>query len=176
MQTRAYRCSEDAWQRGILTRNLAYRLLRTSVEFHVMNAFRHLLSRSGLARHALLMFVFSVLVSRGLLSGAVMIDPDPMTGGALVMCSGHGPVFDASMPGMDMSMLHHGDGHTRADKSGDLCAFSASLVTALACAAFLLLLFHPFPIRRTWSLPRIVIAARSVTYVRPPPRAPPRFS
>jgi hypothetical protein len=144
-----------------------------------MNALRHLLSRNCVARHALLLLVFCVLLSRGLLSGAVMIDSDPMTGGALVMCSGHGPVFDASMSDMslaDPSMVHHGDGHGTADKAGDTCAFSASLVTALACAAFLLLLFHPFATRRTWTLPRVVIAARFVTHLRPPPRAPPSFS
>lgn len=149
-----------------------------------MNAFRHLSSRHCVARHALLLLVFCVLVSRGLLSGAVMIDPDQMTGGALVMCSGHGPVFEHDMQHMqmfdssldDLAMLHHGDGHTNADKTGDMCAFSASLVTALACAAILLLLFHPFTTRRTWALLRIVVAARLVTYVLPPPRAPPRFS
>jgi len=147
-----------------------------------MNAFRHLLSRSCVARHVMLLLVFSVLVSRGLLSGAVMIDPDQMAGGALVMCSGHGPVFEHDMQRMQMpdmpldDAVHHGDGHTATDKTGDMCAFGASLVTALACAAILLLLFHPFTTRRTWALPRIVIAARLVTYVLPPSRAPPRFS
>jgi len=145
-----------------------------------MNAFRHLMSSGSATRQFLLFVVFSVLVSRALLSGTVMIDPDQTARGMLVICSGHGPIFVQGTPGMDMSsdtpsMGHHGDGHNSTDKMGDICAFSASLVTALALAACLLLLFLPLASRRTWTLPRVAIAARLVTHVRPPPRAPPVF-
>jgi hypothetical protein len=146
-------------------------------------------------RHALLAMVFGVLLARALLSSIVMIDPDHDAGGAVLMlCSGHGVMLvtpsmhddDAmhAMPGMDMSDtsdMATPMGHAHSDAgvmshSGDLCAFSAALATALAGIVILVFLFAPLRLRASWRLPRSAPIRALLLHFRPPTRAPPLFA
>ncbi|MDF3099086.1 hypothetical protein SB394_27395 [Burkholderia sp. BCCIQ04A] len=160
-----------------------------------MNALRRFLLRPGVARQLLWGFLLVTLLSRALMSGAVMLDPDGPDAGSVVLCSGQGPLivtsaalaprFDASAPITPandaralVDALEH-DAH--ADKAapsghGDgPCAFGAALFTALASFALLVLLFPAAPPRRFRvqfdSLPFV----RSIFDDRPPSRAPPLF-
>ncbi|WP_109481304.1 DUF2946 family protein [Paraburkholderia sp. C35] len=162
-----------------------------------MNLFRHFLSRGGVTRHALLLLVFSVLMSRALLPGAVMIDPDQTAAsGVLVICSGHGAMFVDQAAGVAIgeqisraaathvtfaaddasTNLHAGQQGNTSNKDSGVCAFSAALATALAGVVVLLLLFLPqarsqfWPAGSTNSLPRLAVFTRPLT------RAPPVFS
>jgi hypothetical protein len=159
-----------------------------------MTALRHLIRRGGAMRHALLAMVFGVLLARALLSSIVMIDPDHDAGGAVLMlCSGHGVMLvtpsmhdDAmqAMPGMDMSdasdmampMDHAHDDAGAMSHTGDLCAFSAALATALASIVVLFFLFAPLRLRESWRLPRSAPIRALLLHFRPPTRAPPLFA
>jgi hypothetical protein len=106
-----------------------------------MNAFRRFLLRDGVVSRVSILVAFAILFVRALLPGAVMLDSEAAAQGgfALVMCSGHGPMFarstdampgmsdsmdstmsgsmDSSMPGMDMSPMP-GMIHDSGDLSG----------------------------------------------------------
>ncbi len=146
-------------------------------------------------RHALLAMVFGVLLARALLSSIVMIDPDHDAGGAVLMlCSGHGVMLVApsmhdddamqAMPGMDMSdasdmampMDHKHDDAGAISHTGDLCAFSGALATALASIVVLFFLFAPLRLRESWRLPRSAPIRALLLHFRPPTRAPPLFA
>ncbi|MDN7426032.1 hypothetical protein QZM72_06730 [Burkholderia sp. AU45388] len=135
------------------------------------------------------------LLSRALMSGAVMLDPDGPEAGSVVLCSGRGPLivagaalaarFDASAPITPandalalVDALKHDKHADKAPSSRDgdsLCAFGAALFTALASFVLLALLFPAAPPRRfrvhVYSHPFV----RSIFDDRPPSRAPPRF-
>ncbi|RQU14856.1 hypothetical protein DF153_04885 [Burkholderia cenocepacia] len=158
-----------------------------------MNALRRFLLRPGVARQLLWGFLLVTLLSRALMSGAVMLDPDGPEAGSVVLCSGRGPLivagaalaarFDASAPITPandalalVDALKHDAHADKAASSGDgLCAFGAALFTALASFALLVLLFPAAPPRRFrvhfYSPPFV----RSIFDDRPPSRAPPRF-
>jgi hypothetical protein len=97
-----------------------------------------------------------------------------------------------AMPGMDMSgvsdiamPMHHADatphrgGHDPAgamSHSGDLCAFSAALATALASIVVFFFLFAPVKLRESWCSPRSAAVRALLLHIRPPTRAPPLFA
>lgn len=160
-----------------------------------MNALRRFLLRPGVARQLLWGVLLVTLLSRALMSGAVMLDPDGPDAGSVVLCSGRGPLivdvaalaarFDASAPitpandalALVDALRHdaHG-GKTASSGDGDsLCAFGAALFTALASFVLLVLLFPATAPRRFRvhfdSLPFV----RSRFDDRPPSRAPPLF-
>ncbi|HTR08583.1 MAG TPA: DUF2946 family protein [Paraburkholderia sp.] len=162
-----------------------------------MNLFRHFLSRGGVVRHGLFLLVFSVLMSRALLPGAVMIDPDQTAAsGMLVICSGHGAMVIDQTAGFALDEqiaraapthvsiatdhasrnLHSGQEGNTSNKDSGVCAFSAALATALACAAVLLLLFLPLAARQFWPTRSTDSPARLAVHTRPLTRAPPVFS
>nr|WP_228545303.1 hypothetical protein [Burkholderia pseudomultivorans] len=168
---------------------------RFDVQSRAMNTLRRFLLGQGVARQLLWGFILVTLLSRALMSGAVMLDPDGQDAGSVALCSGRGPLivsvaglaarFDASAPVTPandalalVDALRH-DAH--ADKSppsgnGDsLCAFGAALFTALASFVALVLLF-PAAVRQRFrarfdNLPFV----RSIFDDRPPSRAPPAF-
>ncbi|WP_246794062.1 hypothetical protein [Burkholderia perseverans] len=163
-----------------------------------MNALRHFLLRNGVATRLLWGLILAVLLSRALISGAVMLDPDSPGAGGVVLCSGHGPLvigatlsarFDAQSPitpandAMALASLlsHHGHdaspgGSTSSGSSGDLCPFGAALFVALGTSLLLVVLFPVAAARRAWARAAVCVAARSPSGVRPPSRAPPRFA
>ncbi|MBB3003971.1 hypothetical protein FHX57_006350 [Paraburkholderia tropica] len=165
-----------------------------------MNVLRRFLLRGGKASQALFLFAFAVLLSRALLPGAVMLDPVSVAQGdfALVMCSGHGPMFapdqstsarmSNSMPGMDMGhmagMVHDGmdmsgPGSASHDSmSGDdgLCPFSAALVVACVATAIIFALFTLTRFTQSWSAVSLRALVRLIPHCRPLCRAPPHFS
>jgi len=162
-----------------------------------MNLFRHFLSRGGVARHGLLLLIFSVLMSRALLPGAVMTDPDQTAAsGMLVICSGHGAMFVdqtadlaldeqiARAAPMEVTIaadhasknLPSGQEGNTSNKDSGVCAFSAALATALAGVAVLLLLFLPLAARQFWPSRFTDSPARLSVHTRPLTRAPPVFS
>ncbi|KWO40832.1 hypothetical protein WT97_20335 [Burkholderia sp. MSMB1459WGS] len=160
-----------------------------------MNALRRFLLRPGVARRLLWGFLLVTLLSRALMSGAVMLDPDGPDAGSVVLCSGRGPLivtgaalaarFDASAPitpandalALVDALKHdaHADKAASSDNGDSLCAFGAALFTALASFVLLVLLFPAAPPRRFRihfdSLPFV----RSIFDDRPPSRAPPLF-
>ncbi|PRE45403.1 hypothetical protein [Burkholderia multivorans] len=166
-----------------------------------MNAFRRFLLRDGAVSRMFFLAAFAVLFARALLPGAVMLVPVSVAQGgfALVMCSGHGPMFahshdamedmSASMPGMDMShmagMMHHAmgmsggtssDAHDSMASDDGLCPFSAAL--AVACVGFVLacVLFELIRVAQSWDTVWTRTAVRAPVRYRPPSRAPPCFS
>lgn len=163
-----------------------------------MNALRHFLLRSGVATRLLWGLILAVLLSRALLSGAVMLDPDGPDAGAVVLCSGHGPlVLGAAALTADFgvqapitpandasalaSLLPHRDrdgsgGQQNGTNGGDLCPFSGALLTALAASLLLVLLFPAAAARTSWPRPVARAAVRLTIGDRPPSRAPPLFS
>jgi hypothetical protein len=165
-----------------------------------MNVLRRFLLRGGKASRALHLFAFAVLLARALLPGAVMLDPVSVAQGdfALVMCSGHGPMFEQDigaslsmpdpMPGMDMShvarMLHDsmdmsGPGSASHDSmTGDdgLCPFSAALVLGCVATALIFALFTLTRFERSWCAVAARPLVRLIPHCRPLSRAPPLFS
>jgi hypothetical protein len=161
-----------------------------------MNPLRRFLLRGGMASRMMLLAAFAVLFARALLPGAVMLDPESAAQGdfALVICSGHGPMFapgigpmshmDDSMPGMDMShmpgMTHDGMTGSPAHDSmtGDdgLCPFSAALFVACVGITVAVVLFALKRQRQSWRVKSARPLARSSHYFRPLSRAPPSFS
>ncbi|WP_175770682.1 hypothetical protein [Burkholderia anthina] len=158
-----------------------------------MNALRRFLLRQAVARQFLWGFLLVTLLSRALMSGAVMLDPDGPDAGSVVLCSGRGPLivdvsalaarFDAGAPvtpandafALASALKHDAHaGNAASSAGGDgLCAFGAALFTALASVVLLALVFplaapQRFPIH--FVIPRVV---RSVFDNRPPCRAPP---
>ncbi|MEK6350062.1 MAG: DUF2946 family protein [Burkholderia sp.] len=162
-----------------------------------MNALRHFLLRSGVATRLLWGLILAVLLSRALLSGAVMLDPDGPAAGAVVLCSGHGPLvlgasalpadFGAQAPitpandafALARLLPHHdrdGSGSQQNGSGGDLCPFSGALLTALAASLLLVLLFPAAAAtRQRWPRPVARTAVRLTIGDRPPSRAPPSF-
>jgi hypothetical protein len=158
-----------------------------------MNALRHFLLRGGVARQLMWGVLLIVLLSRALMSGAVMLDPDGPDAGAVVLCSGRGPLildaaalaarFDASAPitpandarALINSLTHpsHEGPSTAAEHGAGLCAFSAALFAALASFVLLVLLFPAASARRFRIPPDTPPPARSTLDDRPPSRAPP---
>lgn len=166
-----------------------------------MNAFRRFLLRGGKASRMFFLAAFAVLLARALLPGAVMLDSEsaPERGIALVMCSGHGPMFahtantmanmSDAMPGMDMShmtgamqdgmdMSHTSDSRGHDSMAGDdgLCPFSAALVLACIAIALAVVLFSLTRLAPSWSAVSARPLLRFSPYFRPQSRAPPRFS
>ncbi|VWB72300.1 hypothetical protein [Burkholderia metallica] len=160
-----------------------------------MNALRHFLLRQGVARQLLWGLLLVMLLSRALMSGAVMLDPDGPDAGSVVLCSGRGPLivdaaalaarFDAGAPitpandarALADTLKHdtHADNTASPGNGDSLCAFGAALFTALAPFVLLVLLFPAAAPRRFRvhfdSLPFV----RSIVDDRPPSRAPPLF-
>lgn len=170
-------------------------LHRTDVQSRAMNALRHFLHRQGVARQLLWVLILVPLLSRALMSGAVMLDPDGPDAGSVVLCSGRGPLilgaiastarFEASAPITQandalalVDALKHGT-HTGkqapADSGNGVCAFSAALFAALASFVLLVLLFPAAAPRRFRLPPDALLPARSIFDDRPPSRAPPQF-
>ncbi|VWB93381.1 hypothetical protein BLA6993_04460 [Burkholderia lata] len=168
---------------------------QTEVQSRAMNALRRFLLRQGVARQLLWGFLLVTLLSRALMSGAVMLDPDGPDAGSVVLCSGRGPLivnvaalaarFDAGAPitpandALALADALKHDGHadnTASSGNGDsLCAFGAALFTALASFVLLVLLFPAAAPRRfRIRFDRIPIV-RSIFDDRPPSRAPPLF-
>ncbi|WP_414143034.1 hypothetical protein [Burkholderia gladioli] len=169
------------------------------LQSRAMNALRHFLLRGGVATRLLWGLLLAVLLSRALISGAVMLDPDGPDAGAVVLCSGHGPLvlgaaalaarFDADAPitpandaaALASRLAHHdhegaGDSSSAAGNPGDICPFAIALFTALASCLLLVLLF-PFSIARAaWPRPVTRQALRPTIGDRPPSRAPPLFA
>ncbi|MBN3728929.1 DUF2946 family protein [Burkholderia sp. Ac-20379] len=163
-----------------------------------MNALRHFLLRSGVATRLLWGLILAVLLSRALLSGAVMLAPDGPDAGAVVLCSGHGPLvlgasaltadFGAQAPitpandafALASLLPHHdrdGSGSQQNGASGgDICPFSGALLTALAASLLLVLLFPAAVAPPSWPRPVVRTAVRLTIGHRPPSRAPPSFA
>jgi hypothetical protein len=168
-----------------------------------MNAFRRFLLRGGLRSRVSLLAALALLLVRALLPGGVMLDPVSVAEGdfALVMCSGHGPMFahdpvqmsamsamSGTDPGMDMSamadMAHHdmdmpGMSGTAAwdtmTADDGLCPFSAALVIACVGIALAIALFELTRVTRSWiAIPGHAPARRS-PHSLPLSRAPPLF-
>jgi hypothetical protein len=163
-----------------------------------MNAYRRFLLRGGMASRLAVLAAFAVLLARALLPGAVMLDPVSAAQGdfALVICSGHGPMFvhDAgammNMSGDDdmshMAGMMHDDPHMsgssgapmQAPMASDdgLCPFSAALFVACVSVSLAIVLFALAPrIAERW---RVIPARRPAfasTHLRPLSRAPPTF-
>ncbi|MGS0896029.1 hypothetical protein ACVBGC_26385 [Burkholderia stagnalis] len=158
-----------------------------------MNALRRFLLGQGVARQLVWGIILATVLSRALLSGAVMLDPDGPGAGSVVLCSGSGPLivgaaawaarFDASAPITPANdavaladSLRHGshDGNAVSSGGGDgLCAFGAALFAALVSFVLLVLLF-PAAASRRFSLPPDTLPqVRSIFDDRPPSRAPP---
>ena len=168
---------------------------QTEVQSRAMNALRRFLLRPGVARQLLWGFLLVTLLSRALMSGAVMLDPDGPDAGSVVLCSGRGPLigdvaalaarFDAGAPitpandalALADALKHdaHADNPASAGGGDSLCAFGAALFTALTSFVLLVLLF-PGAVPRRF---RIHVAplpfVRSIFDDRPPSRAPPLF-
>jgi hypothetical protein len=171
-----------------------------------MNALRRFLLRGGRASRMSILAALAVLLVRALLPGAVMLDPETTAQGgfALVMCSGHGPLFghdtgatshmadmdmshmpdmnhdDMDMPGMS-NMSHMSDMPGPADHGSmtaddGLCAFSAALFVACLSVAIAVALFTLEPTVRIWRAPASRLPDRLPRYFRLPSRAPPLFS
>lgn len=162
---------------------------QTEVQSRAMNALRHFLLRQGVARQLLWGFLLVTLLSRALMSGAVMLDPDGPDAGSVVLCSGRGPLivdvaalaarFDAGAPitpandALALADALKHDGHadnTASSGSGDsLCAFGAALFTALASFVLLVLLF-PAAAPRRFRFTSTVFRScdRSSTIAHPP--------
>ncbi len=135
------------------------------------------------------------LLSRALMSGAVMLDPDGPDAGSVVLCSGRGPLiigataltarFDASAPITPVndalalvSVLKHGTDAGKpapADSGHGICVFSAALFAALVSFVLLVLLFPAAAPRRLRLPSDCPLSARSIFDDRPPSRAPPQF-
>jgi hypothetical protein len=160
-----------------------------------MNPLRRFLMRGGLVSRMSLLAAFAILFARALLPGAVMLDPESAAQGdfALVICSGHGPMFahgtgsmsdmDDSMPGMDMShmagMTHDSmagsPAHDAMTGDDGLCPFSAALFVACVSAVIAVVLFALKRQRQSWRLHATRPVARSSPYFSPLSRAPPLF-
>ncbi|ACR31855.1 hypothetical protein [Burkholderia glumae] len=161
-----------------------------------MNALRHFLLRNGVATRLLWGLILAVLLSRALISGAVMLDPDSPGAGGVVLCSGHGPLvidapgrsvsFDDASPitpandAMALASLLSPRGHdassggsTPSGSSGAVCAFGAALFVALSLSLLLVVLFPVAAARRVWPRCAARVAACSPSDVGPPSRAPP---
>lgn len=164
-----------------------------------MNRLRHFLSQGGMAKRCVLFVVFTVLLSRALLSSNVMLDIEAPAGSfGLVMCSGHGPVFpiehgpavvegmhmegDPATPGMAMSAVLSTIGDTPPaagpmDSDKDrLCPFSAVFLSVIASVAFLSLFIGFVIANRSWSVSGTSLPVRYIPHCRPRARAPPIFA
>lgn len=168
-----------------------------------MSAFRRFLLRGGMANRAWFLIAMAVLLVRALLPGAVMLDPASVAQGdfALVMCSGHGPMFAGDsgaavkmsdvMPGMNMTHMAgmmHGDmdmsgkagspAHDHGAMTGDdgLCPFSAALVVACVGIALAIALFTLTRVTQSWRAVSTRPLVRLSLHFRPLSRAPPLFS
>jgi len=166
-----------------------------------MNAFRRFLLRGGIAGRISFVAAFAVLLARALLPGVVMLDSASASEGgiALVMCSGHGPMFTRApnlmenmadtMPDMDMShmagmmqddmdMSHMSSSQAHGSMAGDdgLCPFSAALVVACAALALSAILFSLKGVTQWWSPILARPLVRPSPHARPLSRAPPAFS
>ncbi len=139
--------------------------------------------------------VLAVLLSRALMSGAVMLDPDTPDSGVVVLCSGHGPlILDAAVStfGLDSrstitrandgfalvdALTHdsHDNKQASSDSDNGMCAFSAALFAALTSFVLLVLLFPATVAARVRIRPVRCPIARSTLDDRPPSRAPPLF-
>ncbi|MEJ8797699.1 hypothetical protein WKR88_15515 [Trinickia caryophylli] len=160
-----------------------------------MNALRRFLHRPGVARQLLWGLLLVTVLSRALVSGAVMLDPDGLDAGSVVLCSGHGPLildpavsasrFDVSAqttgandaPAL-VDTIEQGPhaGKAQSPGSGDgTCAFNAALFVAVASFMLLQLLFPVGVAQRFRILPGSPPRVRSLFDDRPPPRAPPVF-
>lgn len=169
--------------------------MQTEVQSRAMNALRRFLLRPGVARQWLWGFLLVTLLSRALISGAVMLDPDGPDAGSVVLCSGQGPLivtaaalaarFDASAPitpandalALVDALKHdaHADKAASSGNGDSLCAFGAALFTAIASFVLLVLLFPAAAPRRfRVHLDRLPFV-RSIFDDRPPSRAPPLF-
>ncbi|WP_321818635.1 MULTISPECIES: hypothetical protein [unclassified Paraburkholderia] len=162
-----------------------------------MFSLRRFLLRGGTASRVLFLAAFAILLARALLPGAVMLDPDPGAQGgfALVMCSGHGPMFAKNsgvmpdmadmMPDMDMShmagMMHdgismHGSAaHDTMAGDNSVCPFSAALVVACVSIALAVVLFTLTRVTQLWSASLARPLVRISLHFRPLSRAPPLF-
>ncbi|KFG93393.1 hypothetical protein GQ56_0131995 [Burkholderia paludis] len=158
-----------------------------------MNALRRFLLGSGAARQLLWSFLLVTVLSRALISGAVMLDPDGPDAGSVVLCSGRGPLivnvaalaarFDAGAPitpandalALADTLRHdaHGEPAPSSGSGDGLCAFGAALFTALASVALLVLLFPAAAPRRFRLHFDCIPFGRSILDARPPSRAPP---
>ncbi|MPV66146.1 hypothetical protein, partial [Burkholderia sp. BE17] len=147
-----------------------------------MNALRRFLLRQGVARQLLWGFLLVTLLSRALMSGAVMLDPDGPDAGSVVLCSGRGPLivsvaalaarFDASAPitpandalALVDALKHdaHADKTAPSGNGDGLCAFGAALFTALASFVLLMLLFPAAAPRRLRIPPDLLPVVRSI--------------
>jgi hypothetical protein len=172
-----------------------------------MNAIRRFLLRGGLRSQVILLAASALLLVRALLPGGVMLDPVSAAEGdfALVICSGHGPMFahdhgpmaamSDAMPGMDMShmadtpgMSHDGkdmpgmsgmSGNTAHDTmtaDDGLCPFSAALVIACVGIALAFVLFELTRVTGSWLAVPVRTPARASPHFLPLSRAPPLFS
>ncbi|MBN3786774.1 hypothetical protein [Burkholderia sp. Ac-20353] len=162
-----------------------------------MNALRHFLLRGGVAKQLLWGLILVVSLSRALMSGAVMLDPDAPDSGTVVLCSGHGPLVlgvTALMAGFESrssvapandvlalaDALTHGTPHDGKPMSSDhgagICAFSAALFAALTPLVLFFLLFRAAVARRLRIPPVCCSVARSALDDLPPSRAPPLFA
>lgn len=160
-----------------------------------MNTLRRFLLGQGVARQLLWGFILVTLLSRALMSGAVMLDPDGQDAGSVVLCSGRGPLivsvaemvtrFDASAPvtpandalALVDALKHdaHADKSSPSGNGDNLCAFGAALFTALASFGLLVLLFPAAAPRRLRVRVDTLPFVRSICDDRPPSRAPPSF-
>lgn len=168
---------------------------QTEVQSRAMNALRRFLLRHGVARQLLWGFLLVTLLSRALMSGAVMLDPDSPDAGSVVLCSGRGPLivnvaalaarFDAGAPitpandalALADALKHdaHADNTASSGNGDSLCAFGAALFTALASFVLLVLLFPAAAPRRFRIHFDSIPFVRSIFDDRPPSRAPPLF-
>ncbi|VWC35260.1 hypothetical protein BLA23254_06596 [Burkholderia lata] len=168
---------------------------QTEVQSRAMNALRRFLLRQGVARQLLWGFLLVTLLSRALMSGAVMLDPDGPDAGSVVLCSGRGPLivnvtalaarFDAGAPitpandalALADALKHdaHADNPASSGNGDSLCAFGAALFTALASFVLLVLLFPVAAPRRFRVHFDSIPFVRSIFDDRPPSRAPPLF-
>lgn len=156
-----------------------------------MNALRRFLLRGGIASRLSVLAAFAVLLARALLPGAVMLDPVSAAQGdfALVICSGHGPMFapDAhAMMNMSDEDMMHGDMHMSASggapmqtpmaSDDGLCPFSAALFVACVSVTLAMELFALTPVIERWRVLPTHRPTRASPHLRPLSRAPPLFS
>jgi hypothetical protein len=148
-----------------------------------MNPLRRFLLRNSVVSRITFLAALAVLLARALLPGAVMLDPESSAQGdfALVLCSGHGPMFahdsmsDANMmhDHMDMSGAPAHDSMTGDD---GICPFSAALFVACVGIALAVLLFALKRITCSWRVRPARPLLRPSPHFRPLSRAPPLFS
>ncbi|MDC6128467.1 hypothetical protein PPH41_10915, partial [Burkholderia gladioli] len=154
------------------------------LQSRAMNALRHFLLRGGVATRLLWGLLLAVLLSRALISGAVMLDPDGPDAGAVVLCSGHGPLdlTPAALQANEDLSRALGSAlsptpdthHQRAGASAELCPFSASLAAAIALAVVVLVGWARLDVVARRAAPRLLRFRQHHAHARPGARAPPR--